>query len=258
MVKEKRISFTFDYLRGKTSAIGEKTKLEFKDERRYLEEVFKIETELVCRYTDALFGLREAKSDKTSILFSAYWKNILTLFSAYELVNKGLFGPARMLARHSFEYLFLAKYCSVADDPKLLNKWETGSRWISLDKNVFEKIKKPSTEPFLKLWDELCRYSHASIYSMQIMFEEDEKFIERMGDTYGILKMLQRCNYHLLNSHLINKRARFYTELYSRRGKAEPKVMRGRIRELFKEDWKKMAPETKGFIRNYTLNWVVG
>ena len=256
-VESEGFEFTFDYLLKKTKSNEEEIKNKFGDDQRFIEQLFKIQTEIANKYLRILLGFPEASNDKTSILLSAYWKNIVSLFAAFELINKGLYGPSKALIRYSFEYLFLAKYCEISNDLELLKRWEDGDHRIKLQDHVFNKLKRPPKEHFELFWRDLCKFSHATIYSMQIVFEEDKEFDYRISETYNLIKMILRCNYHLINSHLVNKQARFYTEYYLPNVKKESKELREQMKELFNEHGKNLTREGKTFIRNYQLKWSV-
>jgi hypothetical protein len=187
------------------------------------------------------------------IVLSAYWKNLFSLFAAFELNNKGLYGPARFLIRHSFEFLILAKYCAVKNDSSLVKKWEGGDPYISLSKHVFKKTKKPASDKLKAAWRLLCQFSHASVFSMQLGFEEYDGFDKNVEDTYVYIQIMLECNYHLLNACLVNREMHHLIGLYSPVKDAEAKKARKDFKELIRKNKNQLPRQARSLINDYKL-----
>lgn len=150
----------------------------FRKDIKMIISLFNHQYRIAREYLWSIEALPETRTETTQILLTAYLKNIISIFSAFRLTNSGLFGPARVIMRNSFEFLILSKYCSLSSNNNLLKKWERGNPKISLRNDVLNKIKKPDTKEFIDYWGLLCKYSHASIYSIQPILKITENEIK--------------------------------------------------------------------------------
>lgn len=126
--------------------------------------------------------------------------NMYSFYSSIILTQKGLAGSAKIIFRNIFESLIIGKYAALSQDTKFIKKWHNGEI-LSLKSNVFERVLKPYKDSSLaKLWETLCKFTHSTIYSQQMMEPNDED----IKYNYILIKVLLEMNYHLINSYYIN------------------------------------------------------
>jgi len=140
--------------------------------------------------------------DPRQVAFAGFHKSLLLLFSAYELTMNGLYGTARTLLRSIYEWLLIAKYCSSGGSPSVLRLWHGGDD-IRVSPMILKKISSPNPEPLKQFWRELCRFAHATTFSGQVDVEKEKDLAAQCSTNLALLQILVRCNYHLLNSHVI-------------------------------------------------------
>lgn len=146
----------------------------------------------------------------TEMIFSAIFKNLLSLISALDLTRKGQCGSARMIFRNVYENLIISKYIALQKDYVLLKKWEDGED-ISIAKEIFRKIKYPNSEELKEFWKILCCYIHGTVYSQSIYMKFDQ-LKEDMDLNFVFIQMLLCMNYHVMNSYALNQSLKYYTK----------------------------------------------
>lgn len=104
---------------------------------------------------------------------SGFYKSLLSIYSAYDLNIKGQYGSARILLRHAFEYLLLAKYCSLSKNYILIKKWENGED-IYLGREIIPHLTESLQKRFKNFWKLLCQFTHASVYSQQVQIDAEK------------------------------------------------------------------------------------
>lgn len=146
----------------------------------------------------------------TKMVFSALYKNLISIFSAIELTKLGLCGSARMLFRNIYENLVLGKTICITKNLTLLEKWESGKD-ISIKKESFMKIKNLNSKELRDFWSVLCCYTHGTLYSQQIdlRYEEIGRDIKL---NFAFIIMLLYMNYHVLNTHALNNTLKYNTK----------------------------------------------
>ncbi|SHI46147.1 hypothetical protein SAMN02745176_00378 [Lutispora thermophila DSM 19022] len=145
---------------------------------------------------------------------SGFYKSLLSIYSAYDLNIKGQYGSARILLRHAFEYLLLAKYCSLSKNYILIKKWENGED-IYLGREIIPHLTESLQKRFKNFWKLLCQFTHASVYSQQVQIDAEKNEMDINLNFSFIIAFLEM-NYHLLNRHVINNSMKFYFESYAK------------------------------------------
>lgn len=145
----------------------------------------------------------------TNILFSFIYKNYVTLYSTFDLTTRGFYGSARMLFRNIYENLVISKTIAITKDEVLRLRWENGSQ-ISLKSQIFNKVISPSSEAMKEFWADLCKFTHATIDSQQMLFDY-QNLKNEVAVNYAIIKLLIIMNYHVLNSYAANRSIQYYT-----------------------------------------------
>ncbi|RAT97856.1 hypothetical protein [Brevibacillus sp. Leaf182] len=223
----------------------------FSNEITVFETMFNIEYFIAIKH-GAFLGRFVDEEEHTGLMWTAFGKNMISFYSAFDLTKRGLVGSARMLLRHILEFLIIAKFISISKNSILINKWHKGED-IWMNKDVFSKIKtkSPEIEDFWKL---LCQYAHGTIYSQQIElgWKENEREIRL---NFIFLSMLMEMNYHLLNSHIINRSLEYYVSQFDER--EEMVFYKNKIKEVFSHSKRSMLPEPKKVIRDYKMKWIL-
>ena len=127
-------------------------------------------------------------------------KNIDYLYAAYSLTRRGIYGAARPLFRNVYESLIILKTISITKNQNLLNEWNEGKN-LNLNRKIFKNVIYPISEEMSSFWNELCKYSHGSMYcsNQEIKYSKENIDIEYNYNMIGILLYL---NYHVLNRYL--------------------------------------------------------
>jgi hypothetical protein len=230
----------------------------------YSEELLNIQYRIASHYIHFLDpAMPIGRSEKYNpILFSVFHKNLMLLFSALELNRKGLFGAARSVNRNVFEGLMIAKYFNISSDFSILERWSE-TEPIYLTKMVLNKIISPDSTIIKEYWSMLCDYAHPTRYSAQVWADLDARGeFEEVISTFGDLLILLECNYHLLNTQMINDRmehkVRFYATHYVKTEKPfEIPALRARAHEIFKKLREDFKPLTIKLIYTYKRKWTL-
>lgn len=197
-----------------------------------------------------------ATEEYSPILVSGFLKSLMGISGCIELNSKGLYGSSRIIMRHIYEYLMIAKYCSVSKDMGLYNKWDSGHD-VSLRKHIFKHLKAPSTQEFEILWDLLCKFTHASKYSQQIVLDIKE-FEDELRVNHSLVLAFIEMSYHLLNSHMINNSMLYYMRSFGDQDENDYfKDLKKQMRELIKISRKTLSKDTKKLIYEYKLKWII-
>lgn len=165
---------------------------------------------LLCYFSTLIHDPYAHGEAYTEMIFSAIYKNLLSLCSALELTRNGQCGSARMIFRNIYENLIISKFISIKKDNVMLNKWEKGED-ISVNKEIFKNIKKPNSDELKDFWKSLCCYVHGTVYSQQIGL----KFNELENDinlNFVFIKILLCINYHVMNTYALNQNLKYYTK----------------------------------------------
>lgn len=220
----------------------------FRSSIKIINKIFEIQNKIFLQYGRVNQIANSPFFD--NLIATAYMKSTLGIYASYDLTIKGLFGPARSLFRYVFEFLLIAKFCSITEDFDLFKKWEGGGK-ISIQKQIFNNIEKPKMEEMNNFWESLCRYTHATIYSMQPNFniKGNEKDIQI--NLIFILLLLE-CNYHLLNVHYANSSRMYFTKYFKN---DEVQKLRKEIRFILNHYKKRLTPSSKRLVMEYCANW---
>lgn len=150
--------------------------------------------------------------DAETPIISAVVKNEIALYSSLVLTMDGLHGSGLALLRSVYEALIIAKFASLRQSDNLISKWIAGET-IYFSNAILKKIISPELNELKILWESLCKVSHATIYSYQVLtnFEDIEKEIL---SNIAILSMLLGCNFHLINKHYVTNSMVYLAKTY--------------------------------------------
>lgn len=147
------------------------------------------------------------------ILLAAFHKSIFSLANCLELTSKGFYGSARPLLRHAFEFLVIAKFCSISENSKVYEQWVNGDAFYFTN-GVLNKIISPEISPLLILWSELNEMTHATNSSSQVGLD----FPQIVDDVHVNLALTRVfCDWlsHILTKHIATPSVRYATERYT-------------------------------------------
>jgi hypothetical protein len=186
-----------------------------------------------------------------TIIYSALHKNVFLFFSAIELAERGLYGPAATLLRPILESLTCAKYCALAEDPSVLETWRRGDD-VSLTNHVLNRIDHPSVGELRFLWAELNKMTHASIYAQQLTADFDE-IKKEVHSVLSVARLLLAFNYHVLSRYFLTAKAIYYTRTFS--DKAAFDVARQNARSVALTFRQSFAKDGKRFLKECCASW---
>ena len=237
----------------------EKVSQKFVEKIQLAQQILNTSYSIATPYVSlALSQIMEKNSERGSMLFSAYHRNLFAFYGALDLTKRGLFGPARPILRHIFEALIIAKYLSLSEDPKIYKAWEKGG-FIYLSKQVLKKIEAPDPSSFQEFWKTLSEVTHATRYSQQISFLPSHVLPHVHFNLDLILGFLE-CHYHLLSSHFLTSSIKYYGNYYSDQQSKlnELHTSKRKIRELFKKARTlNKNPKLKKCVRDYKSSWIL-
>lgn len=200
--------------------------------------------------------LRKGHKELMPLLFSLFYRNFVSYFSALKLTVNGLYMPARPLLRNIFESLMIAKFCNINDDVRVMKKWNLGET-VYFVNSILKKITIPNPMPFYDFWGHICEYTHATKSSLQILLEfEKEENIDGVSENLAMINTLLECNYHLLNTHLITPRLGYMAKLYTAMDYRIPEL-RKEAHSQFKRNRKYLGSESIKLISAYKRKWQI-
>ena len=246
------------YLRAIQKQNAETTTTNFQKTLSCIDALFDIQHKIASIFFDALYvqeKLYRNVSQSQQLLFSAYHKNTFSLFAALELTRVGMHGSAKANLRHAFEALMIAKFCSLAVNQKVLERWVSGKH-ISLGAGILRNIDEPNPEPFWTLWGTLSDYSHATIYAQQVSLQVENE-VKEIDLNLVLLQVLLECNYHLLNSYFATPKLRYYAEVYGDGKTLTIPALRQEARIIFRGTRAHLGERSVKLITAYKRKWVL-
>jgi hypothetical protein len=190
--------------------------------------------------------------DAEKPIFSAVIKNEIAFYSSLILTLDGLHGSGLALLRSVYEALMIAKFASLRKNDNLISKWIAGET-IYFSNAILKKIVTPELKELKILWEALCKVSHATIYSYQVLtkFEDIEKEI---AANLAILIMLLGCNFHLINKHYITKEMAYLVNTYHSQ-EGEFQFRRDAAKIAVQTATTFISPQARQVIREYSRLW---
>jgi len=190
--------------------------------------------------------------DKATVLIAAFHKGIFTLSSCLDLTCQGLYGPARPLLRHAFEFLVIAKFCSVSTNTHIYEKWLNGDV-VYFANGILKKINSPDVTPIAELWGELNELTHATSSSSQIGLHFPT-IAQDIQINLSLIRVLCDWLAHLLTRHVITPSMRYATKRHRPEG---PKLQLAQecLAELRSISRSAHAKDSKRLITCYRSKW---
>jgi hypothetical protein len=169
--------------------------------------------QVACHYSWFMHAPDIARPNKSVMLtFAAFHKGLLTLSAALDLTSVGFYGPARPLLRNVYEFIVTAKFCCLAENEHVLQRWKDGET-IYFTNAILKRIKSPDTTPLTELWNELNELTHATRTSAQISLDFESN-VEEIAVNMALIRVLANWLAHLLTAQLISRSMRRATHKY--------------------------------------------
>jgi len=180
--------------------------------------------------------------------------NLSNIHAAFSLTKRGEYAAARVIFRNVYEALIILKTIYITKNDELLNRWIVGGN-INLNKEVFSKIEYPISEPMKLLWNDLCRFCHGTVYSIQedFVYSGIKPHIEF---NFVVIIMLLHMNYNVLNRYAFsdNMKAKADRLIYIE-GEPDTKLKRDILRELLKLCKESLLPEPRKVLTDFSKVW---
>lgn len=193
--------------------------------------------------------------DKLDVLFSAFHKNLIGMYSALKLAQDGFHGSAKFLLRHVFEYLVVSKFCVLSENNKIYESWKK-EEVIYFSNGILSRIASPNNQEFKRFWSEINSVSHASRSSLQIDLDWNKEK-EQIEYCFVVLHVLLECNYHLLNTHLISDSMKWHLKYHFSDSHKQVLDIKKNINALFSISKKMISKSCRKLIFDYKKSWLV-
>ncbi|HTF02905.1 MAG TPA: DUF5677 domain-containing protein [Bacteroidia bacterium] len=214
---------------------------------------FDIQQGLFRNHFTGMLDLYYTVQQHERVALQAYVKIIHLAYNTHNLIVNGNYGTANILLRQIFEFLLIGKYIMTTSDQSIANKWLDGSQLDVYDK-IIKRLKSPNKKTFHDFWIVLCKLNHATTHSHQIGLTFKLNKIQILG-SYSILLLLLKCNYHLLNSHFINRKLKYYSDHLCGCSNENSKLRIG-ARTVKKSISGRLSPDGRSLIKHYESRWV--
>lgn len=220
-----------------------------------LEQLYSIQYRIAAHHFAFISNGFTSRYIYEGLAWTAYFKNMHTLYTIIELMKKGLVGSLRILLRYVYEFLVIGKYTVISKNHRLAEMWEAGDE-VRMERDVFKKIRYPRSESLKHLWKNLCRLAHGTIFSQQGSLDIKDIRNELSFD-FIVVAMLLEMNYHYLNTHLITSKLRYYVSYYNAEEFKKMKKQRKKAKQIMKVLRTYMKPEAKSAVYDYKRTWQV-
>lgn len=231
----------------------EKGNIDFEKYIADIETILNLQDDMLAAYCAIAFidgGWDEFRQMSIAILS----KNLNHIYNALTLNKRGEYAAARIIFRNVYESLIILKTVSLTDNQKLLDNWMNGDE-ISLRREIFSKITHPQSEPMKMLWNDLCRFCHGTVFSVQESFDYNYAK-SQMEYNYIVITMLLYMNYHVLNRYVFSEGMKAKADRYIHiEGDISTKEKRDLLREIFKASKQSLREEPQKVLTDFSKVW---
>lgn len=234
-------------LKTKSVYINNKYSREFEDIKQMLDIQYKV-------YVIILNNAQFYGDEYFYMTFSIAYKNILSIYTCLKLNMIGLYGEANIIYRNIFESLMIGKFVLLTNSKKLYRRWICGNE-IQISNDVFQKIKKPKQDNLKLFWEHLCKWSHATVFSGQIISKNDYKSDELKG-SICILKILLIINYNFMVKNADNK-SYYYMKRYGQGVWENFKSLKIEFNFLKRRRIRNLSSFSKLIISDFSGDWKI-
>lgn len=210
---------------------------------------------LACHYSWCMLAPHIARPSKhMSVSFAAFHKGLFTLASCIDLTRQGLYGPARPLLRHAYEFLMIAKFCCISPDGRVHGRWQDGEV-IYFTNGILKKISSPDISPLENLWNELNELTHATRTSSQIGLHFPS-IAHELQVNFALVRVLSDWLAHLLTAHIITGSMRYATKRYTPAA-TSLKIATDNLRSTLNLSRAQHSQDALRLITTFRKKWVV-
>jgi hypothetical protein len=216
------------------------------------ENFFDIQQKLFFNNLKAKAALNYILDENDQIIMQCYHKSINLLYIAHNLTTSGNYGAANSLLRQIFEFLIFGKYYFSNENDKTIRNW-TKDGYIRITKQIFHQLTHKNHSVLESFWQEVSHFTHAtkSAHQLNTHFKVD---IENVLNTYLIILMLLRCNFHLLNTCIIDTRTANIIKAYESE-EGEYNSLKIGAKEYITKIGKILNKDGSILVRSYIANW---
>ena len=236
-----------DELKTKSVYINDKYSRELEDIRRMLDIEYNV-------YVIILNNAKFYGDEYFDMTFSIAYKNILSIYTCLKLNMVGLYGEADIIYRNIFESLMIGKFVLLTNSRKLYRRWNSGNE-IQISNDVFRTIKKPNQDNLKLFWKHLCKWSHATVLSGQIISKGDYT-IDEFKTSIHILKILLIINYNYIVKNADNK-SYYYMKKYGRDTWEKFKSLKIEFNSLKRKRIRNLSDFSRTIISDFSDNWKI-
>ena len=179
-----------------------KGNIDFVEQITRIESILDLEEDMFASYCAIMFLEGRVLNKFTQMSVAIISKNMDYIYSAFSLTQIGQYATARVIFRNIYESLIILKTVSITDNQVLLEEWMEGKN-INMREKIFKKINYPKSDEMNRLWEDLCRFCHGTVFSVQRSFDY-EKIKSELEYNYVVLEMLLYMNYHVLNRYVFS------------------------------------------------------
>lgn len=219
-----------------------------------IEETLNIQDDMLASYL-AMVYLDGIESEEYMLMSVAILtKNLDYIHNALMLNRKGQYAAARVIFRNIYESLIILKTVALTKNEKLLCSWIEGEE-INLRREVFSKIVHPQSEEMKRLWNDLCRFCHGTVFSCQALFDYD-KAKHDIEYNYIVITMLLYLNYHVLNRYVFSDGMKAQADrMIHIEGEKSIKEKRKILRDMFRERKNALLKEPRKVLTDFSKVW---
>lgn len=231
-----------------TEVLNEVYEKEIKIFKGFFDVQLKLFQNHIHGFLDPYYSMEEYER----IVMQSFFKTNHLLYTSLNLITKGNFGSANILLRQIFEFLIVGKYMCIVKNEKISEKWLNEGQFDIYDK-VIRLMDKPDKKSFRVFWIMICKLAHATTVSHQVGLKAPSNSSQIYGSLVLVL-LLQRLNYHLLSSCLINRKLIYRSEFYGG-FKDENSSLKIKARSLKSEVFNLLSPEGCQLVKDYESKW---
>ena len=232
----------------------EKGDVEFAAYIKDIESMMNLQDYMLAAYR-AMAYLDGVESEEYMLMSVAIiTKNLDYIYNALELNRKGQYAAARVIFRNVYESLIILKTVALTKNEKLLSSWIEGEE-INLRREIFSQITHPKSEEMKRLWNDLCRFCHGTVFSCQALFDYD-KAKHDIEYNYIVIMMLLYMNYHVLNRYVFSENMKAQADrMIFIEGEESIKEKRKILRDMFRERKQALRKEPRKVLTDFSKVW---
>ncbi|MCI6630850.1 MAG: hypothetical protein MSH20_08625 [Lachnospiraceae bacterium] len=220
-----------------------------------IEIILDLEEDMLASYYAIAYIEGKTFNEFTQMSSAIINKNLDYIYAAFKLTQYGQYAAARTIFRNIYESLIILKTVALSDNQQLLADWMDGKD-ISMRKKIFGKIISPQSEEMKRLWNDLCKFCHGTVFSLQQSYDYNLIKTE-LQYNYVVLIMLLYMNYHVLNRYVFanNMKAMADRNICTSEDDMDTKEKRDLLRVKLKDSKHSLAKEPRKVLTDFSKVW---